>query len=81
MVHQFALYLMRQLEKANEAGGPEVPAATLSVIRGFLADNSITLANIRQGDFGKVAQEAAEEFPFNDDGTVRGETMMGTKPN
>lgn len=78
MVHEFALYLMAQLQKGNQDGGPEIPAAVLAVIARFLADSSVTLANIRQGDFGKVAQAAAEEFPFNADGSIRGDTMMGT---
>lgn len=73
----FATYLFTLLQRASE-GGDAIPSATLAVISKFLSDNSITLASIRKGDFGEVAQKAAEEFPFNDDGSLRGDTMMGT---
>lgn len=77
----FATYLFTILTKASTEGGDPIPSATLAVISKFLSDNSITLAAIRKGDFGDVAKTAAEEFPFNDDGSLRGDTMMGTKPN
>lgn len=57
----------------------EIPAASLEVIRKVCQDNAITISSVRRGDFGKVAQVAAEEFPFNDDGSQRGDVMMGAK--
>lgn len=71
----FAAYLLKQVTTANTEG-KEVPAAVLSVIRSFLTDNAVTLAHIRRGDFGQVAATAADEFPFNDDGSLRGAPMM-----
>ncbi len=75
----FSTYLLGRLEAANLENGQAMPAAELSVVRQFLSDNSITLAHVRRGDFGKVAKEAAEEFPFNADGTQRGEVVMLAK--
>jgi hypothetical protein len=77
---QFTTYLLRRITSANTEN-KEVAAAELAVINKFLSDQSITLAAVRQGDFGKVAAEAAEEFPFNDDGRPRGEVIMGVFPD
>lgn len=41
-----------------------MPAGELSAIRQLLSDNSVTLSNIRRGDFGETVQRAAEDFPF-----------------
>jgi hypothetical protein len=76
---QFTAYLLRRITKANEEN-TEVAAAELAVINRFLSDQAITLASVRKGDFGPVAQVAAEEFPFNDDGRPRGEVIMGVFP-
>lgn len=43
-------------------------ASELEVCRKLLADNSVTLAQVRRGDFGAFAQKTAEDFPFDDDG-------------
>lgn len=40
-------------------------AAEMNVIRQVLSDNSITIASVKRGDFGKVAQRVAENFPFD----------------
>lgn len=48
----------------------DLKAADFEMIRKLLSDNSITLASIRRGDFGHVAQEAAESFPFEDGNRV-----------
>lgn len=66
----FTAHLIRQLE----AG--EVPSATLSVIRQFLSDNSITLSQVRKGEFGDVARVAADSFPFDGEGRPVGASMM-----
>lgn len=63
---------------ALTAGG-EVPAATLEVIRKVCQDNAITISSVRRGDFGPVAQTAAENFPFNDNGQAVAAPMMGAK--
>lgn len=48
----------------------DMTSSEMEVIRKLLTDNSVTLAHVRRGDFGKVAQAVAEEFPFDDDGNV-----------
>lgn len=42
-------------------------ASEFEVIRKLLTDNSVTLAHVRRGDFGAVAQEVAENYPFPDE--------------
>lgn len=42
-------------------------ASEMEVIRKLLADNSVTLASVRRGNFGETAKRVAEEFPFEDD--------------
>lgn len=41
-------------------------AAEMAAILRLLADNSVTLANIRRGDFGEVIKGAEMEYPFPD---------------
>jgi hypothetical protein len=48
----------------------DIPVAEMQLIRQLCTDNSVSFASIRQGDFGKVAQKAAEEFPFDEEGKV-----------
>lgn len=48
----------------------------MEVGRKLLSDNSVTIASVRRGDFGKVAQEAAEQFPFDDRGNPVGAPMV-----
>lgn len=58
-----------QNEEGEWGPNPEfmaMPAGELSAIRQLLSDNSVTLANIRRGDFGETIQRASEEFPFQD---------------
>lgn len=45
-----------------------MPAGEMAAIIKLLSDNSVTLANIRRGDFGEVIQRAEEEYPFPDNG-------------
>lgn len=42
-------------------------ASELELVRKLLADNSVTLASIRRGDFGDMPKRVAEEFPFPED--------------
>ena len=46
----------------NQAGG--MKAADFEFCRKLLSDNSITLTSIRAGNFGAIAQRAAEEFEY-----------------
>lgn len=48
----------------------DMPVSEMELIRKLCSDNSISFASIRRGDFGTVAQEVAEEFPFDDEGRV-----------
>lgn len=43
-----------------------ITAAEISAVGRLLSDSSVTLASVKRGDFGTIAQQAAEEFPFND---------------
>jgi len=74
LIDLFVGHLIRALSTDGE-----IPAATLEVIRKVCQDNAITISSVRRGDFGTVAKAAAEDFPFNDDGSQRGETIMGAK--
>ncbi len=42
----------------------DLGAAEMSAILSLLRDNSVTLANIKRGDFGDSVKRANEEFPF-----------------
>lgn len=54
--------LLRRLEVPDEAKA--MSAAEMELVRKLCADNSVTLAQVRRGDFGEVAKRAAEEFPY-----------------
>lgn len=55
-------------ELLRRLGDPEVAkamtAAEMNLIRQLCADNSVSFASIKRGDFGAVAREVAESFPF-----------------
>lgn len=72
------LFVGHLISVLSAPGSEGVPAATLEVIRKVCQDNAITIASVRRGDFGQVAQAAADEFPFNDDGSQRGAPMMAS---
>lgn len=57
--------LIRRLTEAPEA----MVASEFEVVRKLLGDSTVTLSQVRRGEFGKFAQQAAEEFPFEDDGS------------
>jgi uncharacterized protein (DUF2267 family) len=46
-------------------------ASELELVRKLLADNSVTLASIRRGDFGDMPKAVAEQFPFPEEDGVR----------
>jgi len=54
--------LLRRLE--DPAIAKDMTAAEFTCIRQICADNSISFASIKRGDFGVIAQKVAEEFPF-----------------
>jgi hypothetical protein len=56
-----------RLEKLLSDPENELKAADYEMVRKVLSDNSITISQVRRGDFGKVVQTAAEEFPFPGD--------------
>ena len=59
----FVAEIIRRLEEDPA----ELKAADFEMIRKLLSDNSITLASIKRGDFGEMAQRVAEEYPFPDE--------------
>lgn len=61
--------LLRRLE--NQEVAAMMTAAEMELIRKLLSDNSVTLASIRHGDFGKIAQSVSEDFPFDDEGVLQ----------
>lgn len=56
--------VVKEITKRLEESPNEFKAADFEFVRKLLADNSITLASIRRGDFGETAKAIAEEFPF-----------------
>ena len=58
--------LLRRVEDKEVA--KSLTAAEIAQIRQLCADNSVSLASIRAGDFGETAKRVAEEFPFQLDG-------------
>ncbi|WP_420381685.1 hypothetical protein [Novosphingobium sp.] len=56
------LELLRRLE--DPAIASEMSASEMELIRKLCSDNTVTLASIRKGDFGKLAQSVEEEYPF-----------------
>jgi hypothetical protein len=60
--------LVRRLEDPAQAA--KLSASEGELIRKLCADNSVSLASIRRGDFGDTARRAAEEFPFPEGGVA-----------
>lgn len=54
--------LAEEIERRLEENSKDLTAAELEFIRKFLGDNSVTLASVQRGEFGKTAQEALETF-------------------
>lgn len=79
LIDNFVGYLIRVMMAAQVDG--EVPSATLEVIRKVCQDNAITISSVRRGEFGSLAKQAAEDFPFDDSGQAVAAPMMGIKPN
>lgn len=60
----FVAELTRRMREESK----DLKAADLEVIRKFLSDSSVTLASVQRGDFGELAKEVADEFPFPEEG-------------
>lgn len=58
--------LAKELVRRLTEGAGSMTASELEVVRKLLSDNTITLTSIRRGDFGELAQEVLEEYPFGD---------------
>lgn len=54
--------LLRRLGDPDTAKG--MTAAEMNLVRQLCADNSVSFASIKRGDFGEVARSVAEDFPF-----------------
>lgn len=66
-----ALFIKR-LKTILKNDDRELTASEMEVIRKLLADNSVTLASVRRGNFGEFAKRVAEEeFPFEDNSPGR----------
>lgn len=66
--HKILALVVDEITKRLEESPGDFKAADFEFVRKLLSDNSITLASIKRGDFGTVAQQVAEEFPFPADG-------------
>lgn len=55
-------------ELLRRLGDPQIAkdmtAAEMNLVRQLCADNSVSFASIKRGDFGEVARSVAEDFPF-----------------
>lgn len=60
-----ALFFDR-IEKMLADTDTQLTAAEYEMVRKVLSDNSITLSQVERGDFGKLAQSAAKDFPTVD---------------
>lgn len=56
--------LLRRLECPETAAA--MSASEMELIRKLCESNSISLASIQRGDFGVLAQQVAEDYPFPD---------------
>lgn len=65
--HKILALVVAEITKRLEENPGEFKAADFEFVRKLLADNSITLASIKRGDFGSVAKKVADEFPFPGD--------------
>lgn len=59
--------VIKLLNKRMEAD-ETIAASEITAIGKLLSDSSVTLASVKRGDFGEMAQQVAEQFPFEDDG-------------
>jgi hypothetical protein len=62
--HRILALVVAEITKRLEEHPGDFKAADFEFVRKLLADNSITLASIRRGDFGETAKAVAEQFPF-----------------
>lgn len=66
--HKILALVVTEITRRLEDNPGEFKAADFEFVRKLLADNSITLASVRRGDFGSVAKEVADQFPFPAEG-------------
>lgn len=58
--------LVQEMIRRLESNPDLVSAAEFAQMRNLISDNSITLAQVRAGDFGELAKAVADEqFPFD----------------
>lgn len=62
--------LVKRLLQRIEDPKVEVSVAEMQLIRQLCESNSVSFSSIKRGDFGRVAQEVADEFPFDEEGRV-----------
>lgn len=62
--HRLLKGLVAKLLAVLEDPKTKITPAEGELIRKLCADNSVSLQSVKRGDFGKVAQRVAEEFPF-----------------
>lgn len=64
--------LVKRLLQRVQDPKVEMGVSEMELIRKLSESNSISFSSIRRGDFGEVAQKAAEEeFPFDDEGRLK----------
>jgi hypothetical protein len=63
LIEKLVLHLLNDLDDDDKRS-----PSLMECARKLLNDNSVTLASVRRGDFGKLAEKAAESFPFDDQG-------------
>lgn len=56
---------IRKLLIEKQKDGEMITASEITAVGKLLSDSSVTLASVKRGDFGTIAQQAAEAFPFN----------------
>lgn len=64
--HDLLVLMVAELKRRLQTPSvvQQMPSSEFEMIRKLLADNTVTLASIRRGDFGEVAKNVAEEYPF-----------------
>jgi len=55
---------IKELKRRLREDAAALKAADFEMIRKLLADNAITIASVRAGNFGEFAQNVAENYPY-----------------
>lgn len=56
---------IRKLLLKKQEDKEMITASEITAVGKLLSDSSVTLASVKRGDFGAIAQQAAEQFPFD----------------